>query len=173
MIYRAALSISQMYAVGLDRVAAIERHRRELLDRHFSKTMTQADWRDSPINEWPVPIHWRPICGAKCRDGHSCQRRAIEGHWRCANHGGKSNGPRTVEGKATIAASNRTKEARKAAIAATYQAKADRERREIEVEWRNNGPAKEADLRRNLAAYGFSPNLIDHTIAKLDTVQTP
>ena len=169
MIYQAALTVPQMYAIGLDRVPAIERRRQELLDRFKTRTMTPADWRAWPINEWPVPIHWRPICGAKCRDGHSCKRRAVEGHWRCANHGGRSTGPRTVEGKAAIAASNRTNEARKAAIAQTWQAKIDQQRQEAADSWKNNRPEKEAELRKKLVAYGFDADTIDHAISNLDT----
>lgn len=56
----------------------------------------------------------RPQCGAKCRDGHACRAPAV---WdklnnrprndRCKLHGGMSTGPRTMEGKARIAAAQR------------------------------------------------------------------
>jgi hypothetical protein len=57
----------------------------------------------------------RPKCGARRRDGDSCRAPAV---WdpvrgkpahggRCKLHGGKSTGPRTPEGRAAIAASNR------------------------------------------------------------------
>lgn len=42
----------------------------------------------------------RPLCGAKTRQGGSCNRRAMPGKGRCPNHGGLATGPRTVEGKA-------------------------------------------------------------------------
>jgi hypothetical protein len=54
-------------------------------------------------------------CLAKTRRGSSCQKAAIAGKGRCRLHGGASTGPRTVEGRARIAAANfkhgnRTKE---------------------------------------------------------------
>lgn len=61
-------------------------------------------------------IHWKsshrmrknhPLCGAKCRDGHACKAKAIVNpktdkpiNGRCKNHGGKSTGAKTEEGKA-------------------------------------------------------------------------
>jgi hypothetical protein len=30
----------------------------------------------------------RPQCGARCRDGHLCEARAVEGGTRCRIHGG-------------------------------------------------------------------------------------
>jgi hypothetical protein len=59
---------------------------------------------------WKVQSQWkrnRPLCGAKCRDGHPCQAKVavdpksnkpING--RCRMHGGLSKGPKTAEGKA-------------------------------------------------------------------------
>ncbi len=47
------------------------------------------------------------ICGAMTRKGTPCKRRAIPGRKRCRNHGGLSTGPRTPEGRARIAESNR------------------------------------------------------------------
>jgi hypothetical protein len=29
-----------------------------------------------------------PLCGARCRDGHACQRRPVPGRTRCPSHGG-------------------------------------------------------------------------------------
>ena len=54
-------------------------------------------------------------CLAKTRGGSPCQKAAIAGKGRCRLHGGASTGPRTVEGRARIAAANfkhgnRTKE---------------------------------------------------------------
>lgn len=61
-----------------------------------------------------TPRRLRPRCGARCRDGHPCQapavwdrRRNRPRNGRCRMHGGLSTGPRTPEGKARIAASNR------------------------------------------------------------------
>ncbi|MGE3536744.1 MAG: HGGxSTG domain-containing protein [Candidatus Tectimicrobiota bacterium] len=40
------------------------------------------------------------VCGARTRQGTSCQRRDLYGHTgRCKFHGGWSTGPRTSEGK--------------------------------------------------------------------------
>lgn len=50
------------------------------------------------------PKRDRPLCGARCRDGHSCRRRACFNPYtwtmsrRCRNHGGLSSGPTTDEG---------------------------------------------------------------------------
>lgn len=50
-----------------------------------------------------------PRCGARCRDGHPCQRRAVwdaircgPRNGRCRNHGGLSTGPRPPEGKRRV-----------------------------------------------------------------------
>lgn len=49
-----------------------------------------------------------PQCGARCRDGHLCQARAVrdeEGfviNGRCWIHGGLSTGPRTTKRKRTL-----------------------------------------------------------------------
>lgn len=49
----------------------------------------------------------RPKCGARCRDGHACLATVVDGTLRCRLHGGLSTGPRTPEGRAAIADSNR------------------------------------------------------------------
>jgi len=48
----------------------------------------------------------RPLCGARCRDGHSCRAKAIVHlktdkpiNGRCRMHGGLSTGAKTQEGK--------------------------------------------------------------------------
>src|SRR5919198_423716 len=56
-----------------------------------------------------TPKRERPRCGAKCRTGWPCRRRAV---WdedndcpvngRCRNHGGMSTGPKTQEGRRRI-----------------------------------------------------------------------
>ena len=43
-------------------------------------------------------------CGARTKGGEPCQRPAVARTGRCPNHGGKSAGPRTEEGRAKIAA---------------------------------------------------------------------
>lgn len=61
----------------------------------------------------------RPKCGARRRDGGSCEAHAV---WdpatgrpshggRCRLHGGLSTGPRTADGRAVIAAANRMRAA--------------------------------------------------------------
>ena len=50
---------------------------------------------------------WQRRCGAMTRKGRPCVRRPVRGNKRCPNHGGLSTGPRTLEGKARIAAVQR------------------------------------------------------------------
>lgn len=47
-------------------------------------------------------------CGARTKGGDPCQRPAVARTGRCPNHGGKSTGPRTEEGRARIAAAKTT-----------------------------------------------------------------
>lgn len=61
-----------------------------------------------------TPKPARPKCGARCRDGHACQASAVwdaendrPRNGRCRNHGGLSTGPRTVAGRARVAAAAR------------------------------------------------------------------
>jgi hypothetical protein len=49
----------------------------------------------------------RPRCGAQTRKGTSCLVRVEAGKRRCRFHGGRSTGPRTLEGKERIAAAQR------------------------------------------------------------------
>ncbi len=49
----------------------------------------------------------RPLCGAKTRAGTPCRMVVVEGRERCCLHGGMSTGPKTAEGRARIAESNR------------------------------------------------------------------
>jgi hypothetical protein len=58
--------------------------------------------RDKPVRA----AHWPP-CGARTRKGTPCRIRAVPGKARCRMHGRLSTGPKTAEGKAAIAASNR------------------------------------------------------------------
>ena len=64
------------------------------------------------------PKRHRPFCGARCRDGRPCRARAVwlvgeskPRNGRCRMHGGLSTGPRTPEGRAAIAESNRRRAA--------------------------------------------------------------
>src|SRR5262245_58234088 len=43
-------------------------------------------------------------CGARTRAGLPCRRKGLGKGGRCPNHGGKSTGPRTPEGRARISA---------------------------------------------------------------------
>ncbi|MCC7508385.1 MAG: hypothetical protein IT464_03305 [Planctomycetes bacterium] len=63
-----------------------------------------------------MPKRLRPLCGAKCRDGHPCQARVAWNPYmnkmasRCRLHGGLSTGPRTDQGKAaSLDALNRSR----------------------------------------------------------------
>ena len=49
----------------------------------------------------------QPKCGARTSAGGQCKAPIVAGKNRCRLHGGKSTGPRTPEGKAAIAESNR------------------------------------------------------------------
>lgn len=52
--------------------------------------------------DWPAQR-----CGAKTRRGTACQKPPLRGKQRCRLHGGLSSGPKTLEGKARIAAAHR------------------------------------------------------------------
>jgi hypothetical protein len=47
------------------------------------------------------------FCEAKTRRGSSCRQRPLMGKRRCRLHGGRSTGPRTIEGRARIAEAQR------------------------------------------------------------------
>ncbi len=49
----------------------------------------------------------RVLCLAKTRKGHPCKNKSEAGRKRCKFHGGMSTGPRTIEGKARVAAAQR------------------------------------------------------------------
>ena len=49
----------------------------------------------------------RVVCWARTRKGQTCRLLSEPGRQRCKFHGGKSTGPRTVEGRATIAEAQR------------------------------------------------------------------
>lgn len=49
----------------------------------------------------------RVMCGAMTRKGSPCRNMSEPGRTRCKFHGGKSTGPRTVEGRARIAEAQR------------------------------------------------------------------
>jgi hypothetical protein len=49
----------------------------------------------------------RLSCGAKTRAGHPCRRKGSGKGGRCLLHGGRSTGPRTIEGRERIARAQR------------------------------------------------------------------
>jgi len=57
----------------------------------------QEDRAMSPHTE-----HETSSCGAQTRAGHACKRRPMA-NGRCPNHGGRSTGPKTADGRARIA----------------------------------------------------------------------
>jgi hypothetical protein len=61
----------------------------------------------------PLPRKLRPACGARNRRGEPCAVKVVPGKCRCRFHGGLSTGPRTIEGKARIAAAQRLRWARR------------------------------------------------------------
>lgn len=73
----------------------------------------QASRAASASRQSKAPVV-RPQCGARCRDGHPCAAPAVwcaatrrPRNGRCRMHGGLSTGPRTVEGRARVAAATR------------------------------------------------------------------
>ena len=77
-------------------------------------------WYDAPTGTMRrtskptrVPKKERPLCGARCRSGRPCRSRVVvDGgrlRHRCRLHGGLSTGPKTAEGRARIAAAQRSR----------------------------------------------------------------
>jgi len=67
----------------------------------FLKTESGHHWKSSGKMKKN-----RPVCGARCRDGHPCKAKAVVNtindkpiNGRCRMHGGLSSGAKTVEGK--------------------------------------------------------------------------
>jgi hypothetical protein len=46
-------------------------------------------------------------CGARRRDGSTCAREPVHGAARCLQHGGRSTGARTAEGRARVRAAQK------------------------------------------------------------------
>ncbi|MEX3314604.1 HGGxSTG domain-containing protein [Sulfitobacter sp. PS-8MA] len=55
----------------------------------------------------PLPNDQLPRCGAKLVNGTACKTKVVPGKQRCRSHGGLSTGPKTLEGRDRIAASQR------------------------------------------------------------------
>ncbi|WP_372572675.1 HGGxSTG domain-containing protein [Ruegeria jejuensis] len=47
------------------------------------------------------------VCGARTRDGGTCQEAPINGTGRCRLHGGASTGPKTAEGRKRTSEANK------------------------------------------------------------------
>ena len=98
--------------------------------------------------EWPGQR-----CGAKTRRGTECQKPALKGRTRCQLHGGKSTGPKTVEGRERVAAAHfkhgqRTK----------VQIAADRERAQANREiWAELRLQIEMMIRDGFLPRGYRP----------------
>lgn len=86
------------------RDAKLERIRRDIANL-AAGTHEMADGG----HVWRIPKHvLRPgPCGAKTRKGTPCRCQCLPGRSRCRYHGGLSTGPKTLAGRAAIAASNR------------------------------------------------------------------
>ena len=89
-------------------------------DRSAAMAAKVAEYREKLLTgayevlRGPRRLHiWRkrrstlPLCGAKTRAGGECRMRVVAGKRRCRLHGGLSTGPRSEEGRARIAESNR------------------------------------------------------------------
>jgi hypothetical protein len=79
----------------------------------------------TPRSRIPAIISGAP-CFARTRSGGLCQRVRTPGSRRCYYHGSQATGPKTEEGRAAIAASNRRRAERrreeaKVAVAATRE----------------------------------------------------
>ena len=77
-------------------------------------------------------------CGARARQGTACQKPPIKGKKRCRNHGGASTGPKTLEGRARIAAAH-LKHGKRSKRFVQMRAKIWKELREIEARMKADG----------------------------------
>ena len=73
-------------------------------ERHWCHRMLERGLSRTGL---PLKRKFRPRCCAKTRAGAPCIMRVVPGKRRCRFHGGLSTGPRTVEGRARIAAAQR------------------------------------------------------------------
>lgn len=78
-----------------------EEVRRAIL-KAFPELTLPSEFQPPPPTTKREPIR----CGAKTRRGSPCQAPSMQ-NGRCKLHGGKSTGPRTLEGKRRIAEANR------------------------------------------------------------------
>jgi hypothetical protein len=88
---------------------------RDIADALAGRLFTTCDPDTDESRTWRRRPGWkprkgtsrRPLCGAKTRKGTPCQAAAVSGRAKCKCHGGASTGPKTAEGRARIAESNR------------------------------------------------------------------
>lgn len=66
-----------------------------------AKTLVLTTWRRGK--------RFQARCGARTRTGEPCRALRVYGKDRCRYHGGLSTGPKTPEGRARIAESNRSR----------------------------------------------------------------
>ena len=104
-------------------------------------------WHNGDV--WKVPKAQQPKCGAKCRDGHACNRRPVPGKPRCKNHGGLSTGPKTEAGRKAIVESNQRR--RKTPVEDTFQSR------------------QEARSAKGIQNAGKTPNKAAHLATQVET----
>ena len=75
------------------------------------------------MSKQPKRLRRPPQCGATTRKGTPCKCQAVLGRTRCKLHGGMSTGPKTAEGRAKIAESNRARAAKQRATRLEQAAK--------------------------------------------------
>ena len=112
MAFTLKFSRSRLFIRAVGPMSDEQRRRLRAWRREY---LRQADeWRDTHADDIPPPI-WPnfpsdvvgALCGARTRAGTPCRRTALLPAGRCRLHGGRSTGPRTVEGKARSAANGR------------------------------------------------------------------
>ena len=77
-------------------------------------------------------------CDAKTRAGGACQNPAIGGRTRCKLHGGKSTGPKSIEGRARVVAAN-TRHGRRSKAHVARVREINAELRQITLECKRAG----------------------------------
>lgn len=99
-----------LIALWLGGVAAKARAERARRIGAFPNTLLRA--RGGVSLETDGYRRWRVTCGTKTRKGIPCRAKSELGKQRCRFHGGKSTGPKTPEGRARIAETQRRRWAR-------------------------------------------------------------
>ena len=85
---------------GLTSRNSLQAHLDALADAEMTRYLARAAHR---------ALHRRVVCQANTRKGTHCRNLSEPGKRRCKFHGGKSTGPKTLEGKATIANAQRAR----------------------------------------------------------------